>query len=192
MIASRICHDLVSPMGAIGNGLELLELSQNAKGAELDLISQSIASATARLRFYRIAFGTVSADQRMSHSEALSVLAELGKVQKQTFHWETTADLSRRQVKILFLLLMCLEAALPWGGNIHVGDANNAIELRATADRIKIDDGLWSALAKSQPSASMSSAKVQFAAAAAELADQNARLTIQEEPSGLRLSVGFA
>ena len=179
-------------MGAIGNGLELLELSQNAQGPELDLISQSIASATARLRFYRIAFGTVSADQQMSLGEILSVLTGLSKVQKQNFHWHTTADLSRQQVKLLFLLLMCLESALPWGGDIQVRDAGDAIEMRAAADRLKIDDGLWSALADSLPCASMSSAKVQFAAATAELAAQNARLTIEEEASGLRLIIAFS
>jgi len=192
MIASRICHDLVSPMGAIGNGLELLELSQSTSGPELELISQSIASATARLRFYRIAFGTVSAEQMISHGEILSVLSELGKYQKQNFHWENSTDLSRRQVKLTLLLVMCLESALPWGGDIHVRDFPGGVELLASSDRVKIDDGLWAYVAERTPCANMSSAKIQFAAAVAELIAQNAAITVLEEQSGLRLTVVFA
>lgn len=192
MIASRICHDLVSPMGAIGNGLELLELSQTTSGPELELISQSIASATARLRFYRIAFGTVSAEQMISRGEILSVLSELGKHQKQNFYWENSADLLRRQVKLTFLLIMCLEAALPWGGDIHVRDVPLGLELLASSERVKIDDGLWAAVAERRPCESMSSAKIQFAAAIAELIGQSAGITVQEEQSGLRLTVAFA
>lgn len=192
MIASRICHDLVSPMGAIGNGLELLELSQTTSGPELELISQSIASATARLRFYRIAFGTVSAEQMISRGEILSVLSELGKHQKQNFYWENSADLSRRQVKLTFLLIMCLESALPWGGDIHVRDVPLGVELLASSERVKIDDSLWAAVAERRPCESMSSAKIQFAAAIAELIGQSAEITVQEEQSGLRLTVAFA
>lgn len=192
MIASRICHDLVSPMGAVGNGLELLELSQTTSGPELDLISQSIASATARLRFYRIAFGTVSAEQMISRGEILSVLSELGQHQKQNFYWENTTDLSRRQVKLSFLLIMCLEAALPWGGDIHVRDFPGGVELLATSERVKIDDELWAAVAERRPCIDMSSARIQFAVAIAELIAQSAGITVLEEPSGLRLSVVFA
>jgi histidine phosphotransferase ChpT len=59
LIASRICHDLISPIGAIGNGMELMALSsgQEQSSPELDLISQSVENANARIRFFRIAYG---------------------------------------------------------------------------------------------------------------------------------------
>jgi len=57
LIGSRICHDLISPIGAINNGLELLGMSGQTGGAELDLISQSVENASARIRFFRIAYG---------------------------------------------------------------------------------------------------------------------------------------
>ncbi|HMS96693.1 MAG TPA: histidine phosphotransferase, partial [Tabrizicola sp.] len=55
LIASRICHDLISPLGAIGNGVELLAMER--AGPELDLLSESVAHANARIRLFRISFG---------------------------------------------------------------------------------------------------------------------------------------
>jgi histidine phosphotransferase ChpT len=57
LIGSRICHDLISPIGAIGNGVELLLMEASGKGPELSLISESVAAANARIRFFRVAFG---------------------------------------------------------------------------------------------------------------------------------------
>ena len=74
LIGSRICHDLVNPIGAIGNGVELMMMDGTAKGPELALIAESVASATARIRFFRIAFGA-SGDQRIARSDVLSILS---------------------------------------------------------------------------------------------------------------------
>ncbi|MEO0403208.1 MAG: histidine phosphotransferase, partial [Pseudomonadota bacterium] len=57
LIGSRICHDLISPIGAINNGLELLGMSDQRDGPEIDLISESVENASARIRFFRIAYG---------------------------------------------------------------------------------------------------------------------------------------
>ena len=60
LIGSRICHDLISPIGAINNGLELLDMNGGVQGAEMELISGSVGNAGARIRFFRIAFGSFS------------------------------------------------------------------------------------------------------------------------------------
>ena len=83
LIGSRICHDLISPIGAIGNGLELLSMS-GAGGPEVALISDSVANANARIRFFRIAFGHASPEQGTSRSEILSIL--------QGYLWRDTAS----------------------------------------------------------------------------------------------------
>ena len=75
LVSSRICHDLVSPLGAIGNGVELLGMSGAPEGPELQLINESVENANARLRFFRIAFGAASADQVISRSEILATRA---------------------------------------------------------------------------------------------------------------------
>jgi histidine phosphotransferase ChpT len=63
LVSSRICHDLISPIGAINNGLELLNMSgASPVGPEMQLICDNVKSASARIRFFRIAFGAASDD----------------------------------------------------------------------------------------------------------------------------------
>jgi len=77
LVGSRICHDLISPIGAIGNGVELLQMESAAQGPELALISESVTNANARIRFFRIAFGAAGRDQRIGRSEVAGILADL-------------------------------------------------------------------------------------------------------------------
>ncbi len=63
LVGSRICHDLISPIGAIGNGVELVLLDAAVGGPEVTLIADSVSHANARIRFFRIAFGATGADQ---------------------------------------------------------------------------------------------------------------------------------
>lgn len=189
MVASRICHDLISPMGAINNGLELLGMDKGDARPELDLISQSIQCAMTKLRFYRIAFGTVGADQTISLTEINSVLTAMGQVQKQSYIWNCKTDLTRRQVKLVFLLIMCLETALPWGGRISIMGAPRRVELLGQSERLKIDDVLWSGLEKGQSGGPATSARIQFALAQYEIAEQGVALTVAEEPGALRLAL---
>ncbi|TVP72518.1 MAG: histidine phosphotransferase [Rhodobacteraceae bacterium] len=190
-IASRICHDLVSPMGAISNGLELLQLSQQQGGPEFDLITQSVESATSRLRFYRIAMGRVSADQKMGRAEILSILTAMEKHQKQKCQWNSALDLSRRQVKLVFLMLMCLETALPWGGRIEISDTASGLELRTISDRFKINDELWARFEQPVNFAELSSAQIHFGLASAEVRKQQATYTMTQNSTGLCIRIDF-
>ncbi|MCC5967714.1 MAG: histidine phosphotransferase [Natronohydrobacter sp.] len=178
-------------MGAIGNGLELLNMAQGSHGPELDLIAESIQSATTRLRFYRITFGTVAADQGMSRAEILSVLAALEKLQKQSIHWNSQAELSRIKVKLAFLLIMCLETALPWGGEIRIEDCDGGLSLVGISERLKIDDDLWTALAQGHSDAVITSARIHFALAMTEITKQGVSLSIMQDRSAMHLSVRF-
>jgi histidine phosphotransferase ChpT len=86
LLGSRICHDLINPLGAIGNGVELLRMTQ-ASSPELELISDSVAHAQARIRMFRLAFGAVREEQRISGREIGSILEGLGKGGKLRFSW---------------------------------------------------------------------------------------------------------
>ena len=77
LIGSRICHDLISPLGAIGNGVELLEMSSAGASPEMALISESVASANARIRFFRIAFGAAGSGGSVAAAEIRSILAAM-------------------------------------------------------------------------------------------------------------------
>lgn len=159
-------------MGAIGNGVELMQLVLPTQMPELSLVAESTDSATARLRFYRIAFGIVSADQLISRTEILSVLKALQAHQKHRVIWNCEAELTRRQIKLIFLLLMCLEATIPWGGEIEVTSTQSGVQLAARSDRLRIDDRLWAALDTGGMTKDLTSATIQFALAGSEIVAQ--------------------
>ena len=73
LISSHICHDLISPIGAINNGLELFAITNNASGGEIGLISASAESASDSLRYMRIAFGAASKTEMMSGREIANI-----------------------------------------------------------------------------------------------------------------------
>ncbi len=191
MVAARICHDLVSPLGAIGNGIELMELSGQSGGAELDLVAESTRNANAKLRFFRIAFGTVTPEQLISQAEIRSILDSLGRFQKHKVIWQCSGDPTRRQVKLVFLLLMCLETTLPWGGEIEIAVWPEGARLIARSERLKIDDNLWQPFETGAELTELSSARVQFALALAEIAAQSGKIGLAERASTLTLDIAF-
>jgi len=74
LIGSLICHYLINPLGAIGNGIELLGLAGVAAGPKKALVSESVENATAKIKFLRLAFGVATQDQTVSRDEILSTL----------------------------------------------------------------------------------------------------------------------
>ena len=78
LIGSRICHELISPIGAIHNGLELISLSGPVQHeAEISLITQSCQNAASRIKFFRVAFGVSGSDRRLSTDTLLDILMPL-------------------------------------------------------------------------------------------------------------------
>lgn len=148
LLGSRICHDLISPLGAIGNGVELLAMSGAVAGPEMSLISESIDNANARIRFFRVAFGAAAAGQRMGRDEVMSVLRGLSAGGRVSYGWNTPVDLGRREVKLAFLCLMCAETAMPWGGRLTVTAETDAgpWEVRGEAARLRPDPARWAIL----------------------------------------------
>ena len=147
LIGSRICHDLISPIGAIGNGVELLAMSPSVgPSAELDLITQSVQNANARIRFFRIAFGAAKGTDQIGTQEIVSVLTEIAKGGRFTFDWQVQGPMSRRDVRLAFLLIQCIETALPLGGDMQVTQHDDDWTITAHGRRVMIDDALWNSL----------------------------------------------
>jgi len=164
LIGSRICHDLISPIGAINNGLELLNMAGTgaAPGPELELIGQSVESASARIRFFRIAFGA-SGDQAMGQGEVTSILRDLYTDTRIEIDWQITAPQSRDCVRMAFLSLMCMETALHHGGLITIAEQAGKWRLQAEADKIAVEPELWALLSKADQDMQLQPAQVQFA-----------------------------
>lgn len=162
LVGSRICHDLISPLGAIGNGVELLELSGLAASPEMALISESVAAAQARIKFFRVAYGSSDAGLPLSRNEIAGILGAVARGGRLSYHWQGEGDVPRREVKAIFLLLQCLETAMPLGGEIHVRRIATGWEIVGEADKMTVDEALWTGmLGRVRPQ--VTAAQVQFA-----------------------------
>ncbi len=176
LVSSRICHDLISPVGAIGNGVELLGGFSGKTSPELELIGESVASATARLRFFRIAFGATPDGSVISGAERVSGTDDIYD-RRMTVVWQTDrADWPRLAVKIAYLALMCLEKALPLGGEITISKSGDDLMLDAVAKKVAADPAHWSHVEGPAALDSLAPASVQFAILGDNLASNSIRL----------------
>lgn len=136
LVSSRICHDLISPVGAIGNGVELLD-GIAATTPELGLISDSVNNANAKLRYFRICFGQCTPGTMIATSEAEAISTAKIQTTRLKVDWQIpSAELPRDKVKHLFLLLMCVETALPLGGTIALTENEGRLVIAADGPRI--------------------------------------------------------
>lgn len=163
LIGSRICHDLISPLGAIGNGVELLGMAGTVEGPEMALISESVMNANARIKYFRIAFGGAKAGQMIGREEVQSVLADIGTNSRVKVDWSSDDKIQREQVKLAFLLVQCIESALPYGGVISVNQGVDGWRLHCTAERINIDPSIWEYLITANIDKDISPNQVHFA-----------------------------
>ena len=189
LLGSRICHDLISPIGAIGNGVELLMMDGGTGGPEMALIVDSVANANARIRFFRVAFGsTGGSDQRIGLQEVKSTLSDLTRGGRTTISWTSGADLSRREVKLAFLSIQCLESAMPQGGRMTIEKGDTRWTLRAEAARLKLDPELWEVLSNPAAHPDIGPAQVHFVLLRDELTRQHRRLTTELAEGEIRMS----
>jgi histidine phosphotransferase ChpT len=189
LIGSRICHDLTNPLGAIGNGLELLELSGQAAGPETALIAQSVAHAKARVQFLRIAFGAAAPGNRIAGAELVAVVADHGRGARARIHWPRLGEIERAEAKLAFLVLMCLEAALPFGGDIAVSRDAEGWHFTAEAERLRELGALWDTVADRAPATGIGPPLVQFALAPDTARRLGRPLSVETAPG--RIAVRF-
>lgn len=187
LVASRLCHDLVSPLGAIGNGVELLQLAPaTPAGAspELALVAESVAAARARIASFRLAFGQAGGEARMGRGDLAAALADLTAAGRLKAELAAEGDAARAEVKMILLGVMCLETALPWGGRVLVCRTGAGWRLVAEAQRTRLDPALWAWLGGGGARRPPTPAEVQFALLAEEAAAQSRRLTWELDDTG--------
>jgi len=124
LLCSRVCHDLISPVGAIVNGLEVLEEEKDeaTKQFALDLIKKSSRTASAKLQFCRIAFGAAgSAGAQIDLGDAEAIARGFLEDDKTKLAWNLPrALLAKNRVKLLLNMLLIAGQAIPRGGKITV------------------------------------------------------------------------
>lgn len=127
LLCSRVCHDVISPVGAIVNGLEVLDDEKDESMREFaqDLIRKSARQASSRLQFARIAFGAAgSAGASIDLGEAAQVARGFVEDDRTKLIFDAPRVLlPKNQVKLFLNVLMLAMAAIPRGGEISVACA---------------------------------------------------------------------
>ena len=123
LLCSRVCHDVISPVGAIINGLEVLdgEQDEEMRTVAMELIKKSAVSASARLQFCRLAFGAAgSFGALIDTGDAEKVARDLFANGRTVLEWNCGRRMaSRSSVKLLLNLCLIAASAVPRGGRHH-------------------------------------------------------------------------
>jgi histidine phosphotransferase ChpT len=124
LLCSRVCHDLISPVGAIANGLEVMEEAKDeeTKTFAMDLIKKSSRTASAKLQFCRLAFGAAgSAGAQIDTGDAEKVTRGLMEDEKTKIAWNVPRLLlPKNRVKLVLNMLLMAGQSIPRGGQITV------------------------------------------------------------------------
>jgi len=134
LLCSRVCHDVISPVGAINNGLELLD-EGGADADAMDLIRTSALNASVRLKFARLAFGASgSVGASIDTGEAERAAKDFAAAEKKTeVNWiGPRAIIAKNRVKLLLNLFLVAYGAIPRGGNIDVTLENPEFDAKFT------------------------------------------------------------
>jgi histidine phosphotransferase ChpT len=124
LLCSRVCHDLISPVGAIMNGLEVMDENKDEETSKfaMDLIRKSARTASAKLQFCRIAFGAAgSAGAQIDTGDAEKVTRGLMEDEKTKVAWNLPRVLlAKNRVKLLLNMMLLAAQAIPRGGQLTV------------------------------------------------------------------------
>jgi histidine phosphotransferase ChpT len=124
LLCSRVCHDLISPVGAIMNGLEVMEEDKDEETSRfaMDLIKKSARTASAKLQFCRLAFGAAgSVGAQIDTGDAEKVTRGLMEDEKTKLSWNLPRVLmAKNRVKLLLNMMLLAAQAIPRGGQLTV------------------------------------------------------------------------
>ena len=132
LLCSRVCHDVISPVGAINNGLELLD-EGGADADAMDLIRTSALNASVRLKFARLAFGASgSVGASIDTGEAEKAAKDFAAAEKKTeVSWNgPRAIIPKNRVKLLLNLFLVAYGAIPRGGQLDITLENPEYDAR--------------------------------------------------------------
>jgi histidine phosphotransferase ChpT len=145
LLCSRVCHDVISPVGAIANGLELIddpEMDEETKATALDMVRSSARTAAAKLKFCRIAFGAAgSAGAVIDMGEAGEIAKAFVGEEKVKLEWNAPREnRPKQQVKLVMNMMLMAMAGIPRGGLVTVTVEGDQFTARAVGDRAKVPE----------------------------------------------------
>jgi histidine phosphotransferase ChpT len=150
LLCSRLCHDLLSPVGALNNGLELLadETDPEMRARCMELLAESAAASANKLKFFRLAFGAAGGfGELVDTREARAAVEGLHGNGKVKLGWMVEANaLPKGAIKVLLNLALIAGDALVRGGQLDVAAEGGEIVIRAEGPRLVLDPELRNAL----------------------------------------------
>ena len=155
LLCARICHDLVSPVGALGTAIEILDDDSNADmhADALDLVRSSSKKAAAKLKYLRLAFGAAgSAPGVIAAAELKGLALDMFADNKPELVFDFHADgVDKARARLLLNLLMLGVQSVPRGGEVRVTTQPDALRVAATGPRARLDEGIARALSGRAP-----------------------------------------
>ena len=156
LLASKICHDLISPVGAISNGVEILEeMGADAGDDVTSLISFSAEQANAKLRTMRLAYGIGGSDESIKVEDVHALFGDFISGEKRLSQdWDPYADIGiapkKGLAKMLILSLLLVIDALPKGGVLSIeSDGKDTAMIKGEGENAHFREGYLHALAHS-------------------------------------------
>lgn len=159
LLSARICHDLISPIGALGTAIEVLDDDSNVEMHEdaMGLVRLSSKQAGAKLRFLRLAFGAGgSAPGIIGVDELKALTGDMYEGGKASISWGNCVDgLEKNTARLLLNLVMLAVQAVPRGGDVKIiaSEANGAttLSLAATGAKSRLDANVEKTLSGKAP-----------------------------------------
>jgi histidine phosphotransferase ChpT len=197
LLVSRVCHDLVSPVGAVVNGLEVLEdeTDVDMRADALRLVAASAEQAAARLKFCRIAFGAAgSAGAELDLNEVGRIMTGLLNGGKVDLLWQAEpANWPKDWAKLLMNVVLAAADCLPRGGRIMVETTGTpaapAFRISATGMVTRLLPEAEHALA-GEPTGLLDGRSIQPYLTYQLAKGLNARLTVTSLPNEISFAAG--
>jgi histidine phosphotransferase ChpT len=191
LLCSRVCHDVISPVGAVANGLEVLdeEDDEEMRKMALDLVRRSARQASAKLQFCRIAFGAAGQPGSMLDLGEAGEIARLfvGE-EKVKLDWRAPpGPREKSEAKLLLNMMLMAMAAIPRGGVVTVGAGDTSLTAVAEGEGARVPEKTSAVLAGAVAAREFDARMVQVYYAV-RLADQ-AGYALTTAAEGARVSI---
>lgn len=192
LLSSRICHDLISPVSALANGIEILSEEDDKEifDQALELLTHSVREASGRLQLYRIAFGgSASLGDAIEVGQAKNALGAYLSSHRIALEWRAGVDrLDKRAVKLLMNLALIGAESLVRGGAIEIDaairDDRVFLGVSASGERMILVDGLQAALEGNAAPEAIDARCAPAALASAIAKDLDGEIAIEIDPAG--------
>ena len=162
LVTGSMCHYLASPIGAVGNGVELVELAGKTLGQEGELVKASVNAAAAKLKLFRIAYGQF-------HFEEILHAAEISAMQTA---WNITGriqvdfalqEIPKTDMEMYLLILQSIQVAMPQGAKVVVKITEGRRTVHTVGAKVTYDETVWSAQTSKEIAPNIQPNNVQFA-----------------------------